>query len=187
MVTATDPVSAPAPVSVPASAPTALVPTAPQPGYKSSEAWFTFLAQLPALALNSGLVENAPLAAKLVSMAIAALTIIGYQVGRTSLKQAHLMLGAGVPIPIKTSKPTTIVLGIGGFVLAIAVAAYGVHEVQPSTSATSATSAPATASQTHAIRYNDTTGAPIPPVITPNPIPHPSGWPSSGHGSGGAQ
>lgn len=57
----------------------------------------TFLVSLPALVLNSGLVANAPLASKIVTMIAAVLATIGYQTNRTSLKRAHLAVAAAGP------------------------------------------------------------------------------------------
>lgn len=106
------------------TAPASVTPTTPTPGWKTSEAWITFLAMLIGLIPSSGLVDNAPLAAKIVGMAIAALSAFGYTTNRTSLKRAHLSLAAGqignMPASLTTTKATAIgasalalVLGLG--------------------------------------------------------------------------
>lgn len=85
---ATDPVT---PTPPP---PTTIAPL--KPGYLTSEAWFTFVVSAIGLIPSSGLVANAPIAAQIVGMVIAALQVVNYTANRTSLKQAHLTAG-GAP------------------------------------------------------------------------------------------
>lgn len=71
------------------------------PGYRTSEAWLTLLAMILGAIPSSGIVDNAPLLAKIVGMAIAALAAIHYTAQRTALKRAHLAaLGGGTPTKI---------------------------------------------------------------------------------------
>lgn len=106
------------------------IPAAPAPGYLTTEAWFTFLTALPALALNSGLVANAPLVAKLVSMAIAALSTISYQANRTNLKRSHLAYAAGAaaaPPSSTIASKVPAVTGAAAALLALIVAFGSAH------------------------------------------------------------
>ena len=102
------------------------VPVSPpilKPGFYTSEAWITFLVSLPALILSSGLVANAPLAAKLVSYAVAAVTALGYMTNRTSLKRAHLAaLSTSTVAPANANRLPTALAGLATAGLALAVA-----------------------------------------------------------------
>ncbi len=103
-------------------------PASPVAGWRTSEAWLTFLTALPALALNSGLVANAPLLAKIVSLAIAALTVLGYTANRTNLKKAHLAYATNaLVVPANTNagllaKLPAAATGAAAAVLALLVA-----------------------------------------------------------------
>jgi len=104
------------PIPVPSSA------TAPTPGYKTSEAWLTFLTLVVGAIPNSGLVADAPVAAKIVGMAIAALSVLNYTANRTSLKRAHLASDATSTASSSSSKLQAIagsVAAVGVLVLAI--------------------------------------------------------------------
>jgi hypothetical protein len=109
--------AAPAPVTAPA--PTA--PSQPTPGWKTSEAWLTFLAMLIGALPSSGLIANAPLAAKLVGMAAAVLAALGYTTNRTNLKRAHLALDLSAA-PANSNKLPTAAAGVAAAALAVFVA-----------------------------------------------------------------
>ena len=133
----TDPV-APAPSSP-------VVSLTPPAGYTTSEAWLTFLAQLPALILNSPLVANAPILVKVISIIAAAFTVIGYQTNRTNLKKAHLAACSGTAAPANSNKAPIAAAGAVAALLAILV---GLGTTQ------SAAAAPAPATQASAARVN---------------------------------
>jgi hypothetical protein len=60
-----------------------------KPGWRTSEAWFTLVVIVLGAIPNSGLVDNSPLAAKLVGLVASVLAALGYQTQRTKLKIAH--------------------------------------------------------------------------------------------------
>lgn len=103
-------------------------PSAPEPGYRSSEAWLTFLAMALGAVPSSGLVAGAPLAAQLVGMAIAALAVLGYTTSRTSLKRAHLAAAAGqpaTPAPLVTKTAAASAIATLAIVAAIGCSSLG--------------------------------------------------------------
>jgi len=61
-----------------------------KPGWQSSEAWITLLTMILGAIPSSGLTTNAPLLARVVGMAIAALAALHYTAQRTSLKRTHV-------------------------------------------------------------------------------------------------
>ena len=85
--------------STPPAAPTpAPTPAPAKPGYKTSEAWLTFIARLLGALPSSGLLANDPPAVvKAVGLATAALAAMGYTANRTNLKRA-LVAGSGALI-----------------------------------------------------------------------------------------
>jgi len=87
---------APAPVPAPAPAPLpATTPSAPTPGYATSEAWVTLLVIIVGALPSSGLLVGAPpVVIQVVGIISAVLAALGYTTNRTSLKKAHLALGA---------------------------------------------------------------------------------------------
>lgn len=106
---AVDPAPAPVPV--------------PKPGYLTSEAWLTFLTMLVGAIPSSGLVDNAPLLAKIVGMVIAALAAIHYTAQRTALKRAYAAaLSAGGASAAPRSSKLPAVITSAALVLAVAVA-----------------------------------------------------------------
>ncbi len=121
--------ASPAPISAPIQPPTTTpsapgAPSAPKPGYATSEAWIAFLVALPGVILNSGLVANAPLATKLVSLAASVLVALGYGSNRTNLKRAHLALAAGLS-PAQGNGKIAVTAGAAG-VLLVALIAWGI-------------------------------------------------------------
>jgi hypothetical protein len=115
--------SAPTPPAVPAPTPAAPAdPAAPtssdlKPGYKTSEAWITFLTILLGAIPSSGLTTDAPLLAKIVGMAIAALAALNYTAQRTALKRAYAVRSAAT-IP---SSKTPLVAGSAIVALVVAL------------------------------------------------------------------
>jgi hypothetical protein len=114
-----------APSALSSSAPAGVsVPNTPTPGWKTSEAWISLLAVVLGAIPSSGLVANAPLAAKIVGMLVALLTALGYMNSRTSLKRAHLQLLGNPPqsSPIGNNKITAVVGAATGAALVAALA-----------------------------------------------------------------
>lgn len=98
----------------------ASAPSIPASGARTSEGILTLLVTLLAAAQYTPIVEGIPPLYKVISMALAALTVLGYQAQRTSLKRAHLAIAAGAILPAQTTSKlpgantatTAIVLGI---------------------------------------------------------------------------
>jgi hypothetical protein len=98
-------------------------PDAPQPltpGWRTSEAWFTFLTMALGAIPSSGLTADAPLLAKVVGQALAAVAAIHYVAQRSALKRAHLAhrghvakAPAPVVIPTVAAAAVVLLLGIG--------------------------------------------------------------------------
>src|SRR4029077_7274048 len=113
MATATPP---PVLVPVPVASPAPVL----KPGYVTTEGWLSFLIALPGVILNSGLVTNAPELVKILTMAAAALSVLGYTTNRTSLKKAQLALAAYTVMPVPA--PTLVTRGFARVSLLIAIA-----------------------------------------------------------------
>jgi hypothetical protein len=109
----TDP--APAPAPAPSPAPPAPAPAPLKPGYLTTEAWLSFITIVGGAIPTSGLVDNAPLAAKIVGLVVAALSAINYTIQRTALKRAYLAaLGPVTP----QATPSAKLLSVATLVLA---------------------------------------------------------------------
>jgi len=109
---APDPAPAPAPVPVPPA------PSPLKPGWQTTEAWLTLLTIVLGAVPSSGLTDNAPVLAKIVGMAIAALSAYNYTAQRTALKRAYLAtLGTApqiskVPQIVASSAITALVVAL---------------------------------------------------------------------------
>lgn len=118
------PTQPPAPTEQPPASPgptTTTIAAQPPAGWRSSEAWLTLLAVILGAIPSSGLVSGSPLAAKLVGMAIAALSVLGYQAQRTSLKRAHLAAWTS-QAAVAAPRTTTAAMGLAGTALAVLLA-----------------------------------------------------------------
>jgi hypothetical protein len=82
-----------APIPPPLPAP-ATPPADLKPGWKTSEAWISFVTLIIGVIPSSGLTTNAPLLTQIVGMVISALAALHYTGQRVSLKRAAL-LGTG--------------------------------------------------------------------------------------------
>lgn len=100
---------------------TTTIAAQPPAGWRSSEAWLTLLAVILGAIPSSGLVSGSPLAAKLVGMAIAALSVLGYQAQRTSLKRAHITAWTS-QMATAAPRTTTAAMGLAGTALAVLLA-----------------------------------------------------------------
>jgi len=76
------PVPTPDPAPVPAPAPIV-------PGWKTSEAWISFLVVVLGALPSSGLLDNAPTIAKVVGLIVSALSALNYTYQRSALKRAY--------------------------------------------------------------------------------------------------
>lgn len=112
-----DPASTPDPTSTPDPQPVALTP-----GWKTSEAWLTLLTMVIGAIPSSGLTANSPLLAKIVGLAIVALSGVHYTAQRTALKRAHIAaLSSGAPAPTASKLPVA-VTGVALLIAAAVVA-----------------------------------------------------------------
>jgi hypothetical protein len=59
-----------------------------KPGYKTTEFWLSLLTVLISAVASSGLFASTSPAARLISIALATLTSLGYTASRTSLKSS---------------------------------------------------------------------------------------------------
>jgi hypothetical protein len=85
-----DPAPAPTPAPIPAPVPTpAPIPT-PTPGWKTSEAWISFLVIVLGALPSSGLLNNEPALTKIVGLIVAALSGVNYTYQRSAIKRAAL-------------------------------------------------------------------------------------------------
>jgi hypothetical protein len=97
MATTTSPTTPPADPTVPAS---------PPPGWRTSEAWITFLTMVIGAIPSSGLTANSPTIAKVVGLVIAGLSALNYTAQRTALKRSYIAARFG--LPAVSSKATVI-------------------------------------------------------------------------------
>ena len=85
-----DPTPVPTPAPVPDPTPTPALVPALVPGWKTSEAWISFLVIVLGALPSSGLTDNAPELAKIVGLIVAALSALNYTHQRSALKRAYL-------------------------------------------------------------------------------------------------
>jgi hypothetical protein len=85
-----DPTPDPTPAPAPAPAPTPDPAPTPTPGWKTSEAWISFIVIVLGAVPSSGLTDNSPTLAKIVGLVIAALSALNYTYQRSALKRAYV-------------------------------------------------------------------------------------------------
>lgn len=100
--------TAPVPPPLPAQSVPPTTPSAPpvdlKPGWKTSEAWISFVTLIIGVIPSSGLTTNAPLLTQIVGMVIAALAALHYTGQRVALKRAALLTANA---PVEMSKNAT--------------------------------------------------------------------------------
>jgi hypothetical protein len=80
----------PAPAPSPSIDPAPVVVPVLKPGYTTTEAWLALIVAIIGAIPTSGLVDNAPLAAKIVGQITSLMSVVWYAWQRTRLKLAHV-------------------------------------------------------------------------------------------------